>query len=323
MSEPAPAELTEDILGPPYTVEVIEMPDDDEGPVVVNLIKLESEEPNGRAVLHVHGFADYFFQTEYAEWWTARGYTFYAIDLRKYGRSWLPHQSPCFVDSLDDYFPDLDRAWQRITERDRHKSVVISGHSTGGLTSLLWVQSRQPLELIGMALNAPWLDMQGSFWIRTVGTTVVKRVGARQPKREISRSVSGLYVQSLHRDHDGEWDFNLEWKPLDSFPVYAGWLRAIRNGHTRMHRGIGLRQPALVLSSARSSQPEEMGPGVHTTDIVLDVDQIRRWAPSIGLHVTSIAIDDARHDLFLSLPEARSRAYETLERWLTAFVEPE
>ncbi len=318
--EPSP---TEDVLGAPYTVEVIEMPDDDEGTVVVNLVKLEPAEPNGRAVLHVHGFADYFFQTEYAEWWTARGYTFYAVDLRKHGRSLLPHQSPCFVDELDDYFPDLDRAWQRITERDRFKAVLMSGHSTGGLTSLLWTQSRQPLELAGFVLNAPWLDMQGSFWVRTVGTTVVKRVGARQPKREISRSVSGLYVRSLHEDYDGEWAFNLDWKPLDSFPVYAGWLRAVRNGHTRMHRGIGLHQPALVLSSQRSSQPVDMGPDVHHTDIVLDVDQIRRWSPAVGLHVTSIALNNARHDVFLSVPDVRAAAYATLDQWLTAYLQPE
>ncbi len=174
-----------------------------------------------------------------------------------------------------------------------------------------------------MALNAPWFDMQGSFWLRTVGTTVVKRVGARRPKRVIARSVSGLYIRSLHQDYDGEWNFNLAWKPPDSFPVYAGWLRAVRNGHTRFHRGIGLRQPALVLSSARSSQPEEMGPDVHRTDIVLDVEQIRRWTPAVGLHTTSIAIDDARHDLFLSMPAVRSRAYEALDRWLTAYIPPQ
>lgn len=311
-----------DALGTDYTVEVIDLPDDDEGRVTATLVSLAPQFPNGSAVLHVHGFADYFFQNEYAEWWTRRGYTFYAIDLRKHGRSLLEGQSPCYVDGLDDYFPELDRAWQRITERDAFKSVVLSGHSTGGLTSLLWLQSRQPLELSGVVLNSPWFEMQGSFWTRTVATTVVKSVGARQPKREISRSVSGLYARSLHRDYDGEWEFNLDWKPLQSFPVYAGWLRAVRNGHTRLHRGIGLTQPALVLSSSRSSQPTEMSDEVHRTDIVLDVDQIRRWAPAVGRHVTSVAIEDARHDIFLSLPPARADAYGTLERWLTAWVEP-
>jgi len=178
MTDTATPEPHSDVLGSPYTVEVIEMPEDDEGAVIASLVRRAPDEPNGSAVLHVHGFADYFFQTEYAEWWTTRGYTFYAVDLRKHGRSLLPHQSPCFVDNLDDHFPELDRAWQRITERDGFRQVLVSGHSTGALTVLLWLQSRQPLELSGLVLNSPWFDMHGSFWTRTVGTTVVKRVGA-------------------------------------------------------------------------------------------------------------------------------------------------
>ena len=90
----------EDVLGAPYTAETIRFPPDDEGPVVATLVRRPADEPTGRAVLHVHGFADYFFQTEYAEWWTARGYDFYALDLRKYGRSILPHQTPNYVSDL-------------------------------------------------------------------------------------------------------------------------------------------------------------------------------------------------------------------------------
>src|SRR5947208_1875902 len=126
-----------DILGAPYTAETIELPDDDEGRVVATLVT----RPGGRrtrlsgdrAVLHVHGFADYFFQTGYAEWWTSRGYDFYALDLRKYGRSLRPHQTPNYVTDLREYYPDIDAAWERVTERDGHTEVVISAHSTGGL----------------------------------------------------------------------------------------------------------------------------------------------------------------------------------------------
>ena len=76
-----------------------------------------------RAVLHVHGFADYFFQTGLAEWWDARGYDFYAVDLRKYGRSWLPHQTPTYVDDLATYAEDLDAALAVITARPRPRGA--------------------------------------------------------------------------------------------------------------------------------------------------------------------------------------------------------
>lgn len=315
------SEVETDVLGAPYTAETIALPEDAEGPVVTTLVHLPAAEPTSRAVLHIHGFADYFFQTEYAEWWTARGYDFYALDLRKYGRSIREHQTVNYVEDLREYFPDLDAAWARITGRDGHDHMVLSAHSTGGLTVPLWANDRRP-EIAGIVLNAPWFDMQGAWWARTIGTTVIKQVGARNPRRVIPRVVNGLYGRSLHRDHEGEFDFDLTWKPMESQPVYAGWLRAVRNGHAELHAGIEVGCPSLVLSSARSAAPLEMGEDVHRHDIVLDVEQIRRWAPSLGRHVTIVAIEDARHDVVLSLPAVRQKVYAEMDVWLTAYAEP-
>ena len=139
---------------------------------------------------------------------------------------------------LAQYYPELDLAWDRVTSGHRH--LVLSGHSTGGLTVPLWAQARGLATHAarggatdsggprGMVLNAPWLDLQGKAWVRLGLTPVVEQVARRQPKRVIPRSVSGLYARSLHRDHDGEWDFDLAWKPVDSWPAYVGWLAAVR-----------------------------------------------------------------------------------------------
>ncbi|MGZ4445217.1 MAG: alpha/beta hydrolase [Nocardioides sp.] len=310
-----------DLLGDPFVRETIPLPDDDEGPVVATLVHRPADVPSGRAVLYVHGFADYFFQTEYAAWWAARGYAFYALDLRKYGRSIREHQTPNYASDLAEYYPELDEAWRRVTARDGHDHVVLSAHSTGGLVVSLWADDRAPGALAGLVLNSPWFDMQGGAALRILGTPVVKQIGARQPRREIRRNVSGLYTRSLHRDHDGEWDFDLSWKPLASFAVYAGWLRAIRNGHAALHRGLDVRCPALVLSSDASALPTEMGEDVHGTDIVLEVPQIRRWATALGPHVTYVAVPGARHDVVLSRPAVRAQAYDEIERWRTAYVD--
>jgi len=314
-----------DVLGPPYTAETIRFPPDHEGAVVATLVKRPAEVsagttgPRRRAVLHVHGFADYFFQTEYADWWAARGYDFYALDLRKYGRSIRPHQTPTYVADLREHFPELDSAWYRIRERDGHDHVVLSAHSTGGLIVPLWANQRR-CDLAGLVLNSPWFDLHGPPLVRGPGTRVIKQLGATNPLREIPRKVTGFYTRSLHREHEGEWDFHLPWKPVESFPVYAGWLRAIRLGHAELHAGLDLSCPALVLSSARSSEPVEMGDDVHATDVVLDVEQIRQWAPALGRHVTYVGIEGARHDVVLSLPDARARVYDELERWHAAYV---
>jgi alpha-beta hydrolase superfamily lysophospholipase len=307
-----------DVLGSPYTAETIELPDDDEGPVVATLVRRPAGRRTSRAVLHVHGFADYFFQTSYAEWWNERGYDFYALDLRKYGRSLLPHQTPNYTTDLHDYFPELDAAWERVTSA--HSHVMLSGHSTGGLTVSLWADDRR-IDARGVALNAPWFDLQGSAVLRHVVTPAVTQLARRSPKRVIPRTVTGFYARSLHRDHDGEWDFDLAWKPIESWPAYAGWLAAIRRGHAELHAGLDLPFPALVLSSHASANPSEMGEDVHTHDIVLDVEQIRRWTPSLGRHVTYVGIAGARHDVFLSRTQPRAQAFDELRRWLAAYVD--
>jgi alpha-beta hydrolase superfamily lysophospholipase len=314
--------MTTDVLGEPYLAEVIALPADDEGEVVATLVRRAAGTRTTKAVLHVHGFADYFFHTGYADWWADRGYDFYALDLRKYGRSLRDHQTPNYVTDLHDYYAELDQAWERVTERDGHTEVLLSAHSTGGLVSGLWADDRRPAALSGAVMNSPWLDLQGSTLLRLVSTPALRVLGPRQPMREIKRHVTGFYTRSLHRDYEGEWEFNLLWKPVESFTVHAGWLHAVRQGHARLHRGLGLPCPVLVLSSGRSTRPEEMGEDVHGTDIVLDVAQIRRWATSYGPHVTYIAVEGARHDVVLSRDEPRARAYDAISTWLGAWVDP-
>jgi alpha-beta hydrolase superfamily lysophospholipase len=315
-------DLTVDRLGRPYTAETLRLAPDEEGEVVATLIKrpARGSKVTTKAVLHVHGFSDYFFHKEYAEWWTRKGYDFYALDLRKYGRSLLAHQSPNYVADLSTYYEEIDASWQRIAERDGHSEIALSAHSTGGLTLPLWAHDRQPAELSAMVLNSPWFDLQGSSLVRVVGTPVIKQLGARRPKLHIKRQVSGIYARSLHRDHDGEWDFELDLKPLTSFPVYAGWLKAIREAQARLHDGLNVSAPVLVLSSDRTHWTAHMTEAAHTADLVLDVDQIRHWATAVGTDVTYKAIAGARHDVILSLPTVRAEAYDTIQRWLRTWV---
>ena len=315
-SDPAPAV---DVLGEPYLAETLPLPHDDEGEVVATLVSRKAERPTNRAVLHVHGFADYFFQTPAADYWVGEGYDFYALDLRKYGRSLRPHQTPNFVLDLRDYYAELDEALRRIRDRDGHDHVIVSAHSTGGLIVPLWAHDRR-VRLAGMVLNSPWLDLRGSVLLRTAATKAIDQIGAHRPYLTIPREVSGLYAQSLHCDHRGEWSFDLAWKPLESWPVYAGWLRAVRRGHARAHRGLDLDAPVLVLTSGASAFPRVWDDTVDCHDIVLDVEQIRKWAPKLGDHVTMVRVPGAIHDVTLSRLPVRTRAFAEITRWLEGFV---
>jgi alpha-beta hydrolase superfamily lysophospholipase len=310
---------TEDVLGAPYVATTLPLLPDDEGEVVATLVHRPAATSTGRAVLHVHGFADYFFQTDAADFWCERGYDFYALDLRKYGRSLLPHQTPNFVTDLATYYEELDLAYAEVSAA--HDHVVLSGHSTGGLTMPLWASDRG-LEVAGMVLNSPWLDMHGDAVTRNLAMPVLHRIGARRARLAVPRKVSGLYARSIHHEHEGEWQFDLAWKPLQSWPVYAGWIRAIRIGQGRVGAGLDVRAPVLVLSSTRSGQPATIDdPDCFACDIVLDVEQIRRRAPMLGRHVTLAQIEGAIHDVTLSRPDVRKVVFDEMARFLTAYVD--
>ena len=61
---------------------------------MATLIRKTSDRRGRRAVLYLHGWNDYFFQTHLADYLSDIGYDFYALDLRRYGRSMRPGQLP-------------------------------------------------------------------------------------------------------------------------------------------------------------------------------------------------------------------------------------
>ena len=64
----------------------------------------------GVDVLYVHGWNDYFFQTPVADFWERQGARFFALDLRKYGRSIREHQTPGFIRDLATYDEEIGAA---------------------------------------------------------------------------------------------------------------------------------------------------------------------------------------------------------------------
>ena len=117
-----------DRLLPGFEALELAAPDDYDGRVVATLVRLPNPAAERGTVLYVHGFIDYFFQRHMAQRFAAEGYAFYALDLRKHGRSLLPHQHPCFCKSVSEYFGDITRALAEIDT-----DVLLAGHSTGGL----------------------------------------------------------------------------------------------------------------------------------------------------------------------------------------------
>jgi alpha-beta hydrolase superfamily lysophospholipase len=312
-----------DILGEEWEARTLPLPPDEEGEVVATLVRRSRGPRTRRAVLYVHGFVDYFFQTHLADFFVERGWDFYALDLRKYGRSLLPHQTPNFARSLTDYFPELDEAARIIREQDGHDQMLVGGHSTGGLITSLWAHTRQGRGLVdGLFLNSPFFDFNIPSLIKRPLVASVIAITRRNPYRKIPVTSLGIYGKSIHSEHHGEWAYDLDWKPMFGFPVTAGWLEAIRRGQQRLRAGLNIDAPVLVACSTRSFRGRAWHDDAQITDTVLDVEHIVRWAPRLGRRVTIARFDGGLHDLTLSGKKVRVEVFRELGRWTDAFVPP-
>jgi alpha-beta hydrolase superfamily lysophospholipase len=313
-----------DILGAGYSQLVLDLGTDPDGEGAIEAVLVRREQAAGEAandkgvVLYVHGFTDYFFQLDLADFFARRGLRFYALDLRKCGRARKPGQTAHYVSDLALYDDELDRALAIVTEAHPGAPVILAAHSTGGLIVPLWLHRKQgsARAVVGMVLNSPWLDLQGSKTLRGPVTQLLRVLGKVRPLA-VLKVRPGVYGQTLHVTGTGEWDFDLALKPLAGFPVTFGWLNAIRRAHARLHRGIETGVPTLVLRSTQSLFTGTYTEACDRADLVLDTTQIARWASSLGSQVTQAPITDARHDVFLSIPQARASAYAAVDDWLT------
>ncbi|WP_122442079.1 alpha/beta hydrolase [Mycobacterium attenuatum] len=299
---------------------------DGEGDVVATLIRRGEPVRTDHAVLAVHGYTDYFFHTELADHFAHRGFGFYALDLRKCGRSRQDGQTPHFITDLAHYDAELEHALRVIGEQTRTARVLVYAHSAGGLIVSLWLdrlrrRSAATPPVGGLVLNSPFLDLHGPAILRSgLTAAAVAAISRMRPKRVVRLPRESGYGTTLHRDYEGEFDYNLQWKPVGGFPITFGWVHATRRGQARLHRGLDVGVPNLILRSDHTVRETAGAAAMQRGDAVLDVTHIARWAGCIGNRSTIIPVPDAKHDVFLSLPEPRRIAYRHLDNWLDHYL---
>jgi len=292
------------------------MPDDYEGKVVCTLIKKPALPEVKQAFLYIHGYNDYFFQKELGDSIQSYGYNFYALDLRKYGRSLLPHQDAFYCKDLNEYFADVDTAIA-IIRQEGNDQIILMGHSTGGLISALYLDARKELPVNGLILNSPFLDMYMSPVVESIGVPFISFLGKLFPRMIVQKEGSNIYAQSLLAEYKGEWTFNKDWKKENGHPKRAGWLNAIHQGHKKAQKKTHLNCPVLLLSSDKSTQTGHQWQDIYSaSDIVLDVVDIQKYGLRLSDEVTSYMIPNGVHDLILSQSGPREYTYSVIKEWL-------
>jgi alpha-beta hydrolase superfamily lysophospholipase len=283
-----------DRLLPGFEALELPFPDDYDGAVAATLVRLPGGEAPRGAVLYVHGFADYFFQRHMAERFAAEGYAFYALDLRKHGRSLRPHQHPNFCRSVTEYYAELTTAIAAIGE-----PVLLAGHSTGALICALYAHEGEARgSLRALWLNSAFFDWRLPAW-KITQLHLAAALGRFYPFLKDEKVLREDYVRSLL---DEGWEFDLSLKPPLGFGVYYGWLGAMTDAHARVHRGLEIGCPVLSMHSDEA-------------DIVLDWRHIARWSRSLGEDVAVMAFPGAVHDLVLSRPHIREEVFRQLFAW--------
>jgi alpha-beta hydrolase superfamily lysophospholipase len=319
-----------DILGEHFEQLTLPLRPDSEGDVVATLVRysppprlhLHRGPAADADVLYVHGWSDYFFQTELARFWHDQGARFHALDLRKYGRSLRDGQTPGFVDDLAVYDEDIGAALEAIGHGDaeqRRRRLILLGHSTGGLTLSLWAD-RHPGRADALVLNSPWLEFQAHSVGRAALAPLVDLHARLDPKAAMPNVDLGFYTRTVSRTMDGEWDYDLAWRPVRGFTVHTAWLTAVLAGHARVAAGLSIEAPVLTLLSARSTLLPYWTPEMLRSDVVLVVQDIAQRALGLGPTVTVSRVQDALHDVFLSRPPVRQAAYAAVERWMRGYL---
>lgn len=326
-----------DILGSGFELTTLDLGTDGEGPVVASLVKYTAPiEPGwidrlfGRGkhlaahtdVLYVHGWADYFFQRHLAEYWRSQGAHFYALDLRKFGRSIRPHQTPGFTDDLKLYDEDIEAALDVIGHGRGEKNgrkLVLMGHSMGGLILSLWA-AHHPARADALVLNAPWLEYQLTGAVRKAAAPMIGLQAKVRPMSQMVNIDFGLYNRATSINRDGEWEFNESWRPAGGFGIRSAWMNAILAGHAEVARGLDISVPVLTLLSDKSLLIPTWRPEMMYCDIAIEVDIVAARSRNLGDTVTIARIRRAMHDVFLSKQPARQQSFDAISRWMKAYL---
>lgn len=294
----------------------LELGEDYEGRVIATVIHSPKNKPDRPAVLYIHGFNDYFFQAHVAAQFHEHGYNFYALDLRKYGRSLLPHQHPNYCRSLREYFEEINHTLE-IIKGETQEPILFLGHSTGALIQSYYLNKGRYRDLVDRAIfNSPFLQFNLPKWQRKILLPASGFISFFAPYYSQKKSLSHLYSASLFQEKFGEWHFNTDWKPPNGFPAYFKWVHAVYRAQQFLHEHSDLQVPTLILHSDQSSYYKKWNDVILKTDMVLNVHHIKSYGTKLGTHIDFANIPGAIHDVFLSKRRVRNSAFHSVFEWL-------
>ena len=305
-------------LNTDYTSHTINLKPDYEGPVAAVLISSNFNLGNRKSVLYIHGYIDYFFQAHLGAQFNANGFDFFALDLRKHGRSLLAHQRPNYCKDIEEYFEEISISIRKIQEKST--AIYLLGHSTGGLVASSYMnQGKEKGRIAGLLLNAPFFDLNQNKFEKCITYFVSKIISKIAIYSKTNGALSPIYAKSIHKDFYGEWDFNINWKPIKGFPTYFKWIVAIIKAQKKLEQSH-ITVPILILHSSDSIKLSTFSKEAMSKDIVLNIQDMKNIGATLGNKVSFLKIKNAQHDVFLSEKKVRATAFDQMFSWLSTIA---
>ncbi len=302
-----------DILGEGFEMAYVEQAADYSGAVRCAVVRYRPSDSE-RAVVYVHGFSDYFFNAELAERFAAEGYDFYAVDLRRYGRSLRGGEKPFAMRGVNEYFADINAAIA-TAKAGGARHITLMGHSTGGLTAACYMNATPDPAVRTLVLNSPFLAWNLPWELRTMAVPAVCFLASLGVDMKMRSDTTDRYARTIRRELGGECDYRTDWKPDVLPPVDFMWIRAIERAR-RSLRHSDIKVPVLVLRSDRTARVSSSLEEAARADVVLDARAIGIAALGLGSDVTVTSVPGGLHDLALSAPAVRADYYRRLFAWL-------
>jgi len=299
-----------------FNPQILKLDDDYEGEVIATLLHSSGNKAGKASVLYLHGFNDYFFHPHVAEQFHKQGFNFYALDLRKHGRSILPHQHPNYCKSLTEFFEEIELSLRIIKEKCDDE-VILLGHSNGGLIASYYIHTANHNAMVdALILNSPFLEFNLSKIQKWISIPLTLLISKLAPYASFKKPLSELYAKSVHKNFNGEWNYDFDIKPAEGFPAYFTWAQAVHRAQQIVRTKADIQIPVLVMHSSKSCRPKRWDPCLLESDMVLDVEHIKAYGPKLGKNVTLLEVKNAMHDVFLSGEKVRKKAFEAMFEWL-------
>ncbi|WCN14598.1 alpha/beta fold hydrolase [Marinomonas mediterranea] len=296
------------------------------------LVQHQPKATASRAILYLHGYTDYFFQSGLAELLTEQDWAFYAIDLQGYGRSIRPQQPENRCRSLSVYHNDLISALTTI-KKEGYEECVILAHSTGGLIASRFIQvidavqkpgtDKQTSRLLenmatvsGLILNSPFLALPFSPQTNKRVTSVIHFLTTTLPFISKHSNEVNTYSKSIHKHYEGQWNYRLDWKPANGFPLSFRWLREVIKTQRELLEAPQVSLPTLMCHSDKTTRHEKSCSKMAAGDGVLNIDSMMNAANQIYRNLETKKVEGGYHDLYLSPEHIRKNYIASISVWL-------